>query len=103
MNSPSFAWSIAHDKKEKILNQVRDYLQSSFTKVLLKLKCTPLSVTVFDIFLLITLQVVIIFILVVIAFLLVYLLYLFIDSKRKPVELSITADEVIILTFLTTF
>lgn len=39
-------------------------------------------------------KVVIIFILVVIAFLLVYLLYLFIDSKRKPVELSITADEV---------
>ena len=66
--------------------------------MLLKLRLTPFSVTVFDhIFLSITLQVVIIFILVVIAFLLVYLLYLFIDSKRKPVELSITADEVIIL------
>jgi len=39
-------------------------------------------------------KVVIIFIIVVIGFLLVYLLYLFIDSKRKPVVLSVTADEV---------
>jgi len=46
---------------------------------------------------------VIIFIIVVIGFLLVYLLYLFIDSKRKPVVLSVTADEVIIISFFTIF
>ena len=39
-------------------------------------------------------QVVIIFILVVLGILCFYLLYLFIDSKRRPVELSVTADEV---------
>ena len=39
-------------------------------------------------------QVVIIFILVVLGILCMYLLYLFIDSKRRPVELSVTADEV---------
>ena len=39
-------------------------------------------------------QVVIIFILVVLGILCIYLLYLFIDSKRRPVELSVTADEV---------
>ncbi|XP_058953827.1 putative protein 2 [Pocillopora verrucosa] len=39
-------------------------------------------------------KVVIIFILVVIGILCFYLLYLFIDSKRKPVELSVAADEI---------
>lgn len=39
-------------------------------------------------------KVVIIFILVVLGILCIYLLYLFIDSKRRPVELSVTADEV---------
>jgi len=38
-------------------------------------------------------KVVIIFILVVIGILCLYLVFLFIDSKRRPVELSITADE----------
>ena len=49
-------------------------------------------------------QVVIIFILVVLGILCIYLLYLFIDSKRRPVELSVTADEVTsILILLNTF
>ncbi|XP_078359221.1 putative protein 2 [Oculina patagonica] len=39
-------------------------------------------------------KVVIIFILVVLGCLLLYLVYLFIDSKRKPVELSVAADEI---------
>jgi len=39
-------------------------------------------------------KVVIIFIIVVIGILCIYLLYLFIDSKRKPAELSVTVDEV---------
>ncbi|XP_068710392.1 putative protein 2 [Montipora capricornis] len=38
-------------------------------------------------------KVVIIFILVIIAILCFYLIFLVIDSKRKPLELSITADE----------
>ena len=52
-----------------------------------------ISVQLFFLFC-ISLQVVIIFILVVIGILCFYLLYLFIDSKRKPVELSVAADEV---------
>ena len=39
-------------------------------------------------------QVVIIFIIVLLGVLMFYMFFLFIDAKRRPVELSVTADEV---------
>ena len=78
-----------------MLTRTKEWFEILYVKILFSLVdcCCYLSVSHCMKYLVHT-QVVIIFILVVLGILCIYLLYLFIDSKRRPVELSVTADEV---------